>query len=222
MTTRRRGGYNSYFSLSRIGRGGGRARGRGPGRWGAAEVLLVLFGLFVGVVIYSQFVLPALEELRCGPQYAESLALWEEVGSVGDPPECRSELPTVLRNLHQVLPLIFLAPLTLLIFRQTGAPTIAPTMLMTWIIVWLVPSPLVDMAVVLLGLAACCIPHVVRGPVAAFSHATALFLWPAFALMVVETARGHELPVGLPWALDLGVFLILPAVLIVVPIIGRR
>ena len=197
-------------------------RGQGGGLRGirTETVLLALFGLFVAIIGYSQFVLPELESLRCGPDYAEQLAIWEEVGSVGEAPQCRSELPEVLQNLHQVLPLIFVAPLVIMAFKQVAAPAIAPVMIMCWLITWLVPSPLVDLSVLLLGLAACCVPHVVRGPLAAFSHAVALFLWPAFSLFVVETAAGHDLPVGLPWALDFGVFLILPAVLISIPIIG--
>ena len=216
MATPKRRGYRSYFSMPH------RGSGRGRGSWGAAEVLTVLFGLFIGVVVYSQFVLPELETLRCGPTHAEELALWEEVGGHGDPPVCESELPNVLQNLHELLPLIFIAPLTMLVFRQIAAPAIAPVMVMTWIIVWLVPSPLVDVAVVFLGLAACCVPHVVRGPVAAFSHAIALFLWPAFSLLAVDAIAAQTLPAGLDWALDFGVFLILPAVLIAVPVIGRR
>ena len=185
-------------------------------------MLVTLFGLFIGIIVYSQFVLPALDDLRCGADYADQLALWQEVGGHGPAPVCESELPAFLQNLHTVLPLVFLAPIALLVFRQVGAPTIAPTMVMTWIAVWLIPSPLIDVAVVLVGLAACCMPYVVRGPLAAFSHAISLVLWPAFALLVLDTARGHQLPAGLPWALDLAAFLILPAVLIAVPIIGLR
>ena len=214
MTTRRRRGRGrSYFSMPPISFGGQ--------RMGPHHVLVALFGLFIAIVVYPQYVLPGLESLRCGPDYDQALTLWVQLGSVGDQPACESELPQVLRNLHDLLPLIFIAPSAFLVFRQTGAATIAPVMVMVWITTWLVPSPLVDLAVVLLGLASCCVPHNVRGPVPAFSHAIAMILWPMFALFATDTAEALILPVGLDWAVHIAAFLFLPAVLISVPIIGR-
>ncbi|MYE40230.1 MAG: hypothetical protein F4X27_08390 [Chloroflexi bacterium] len=212
--------FGGYFSVPPISKGWG----RGPdGRIqaDAGTVLIVLLGIGLAVMLYVYYLLPVLDDLRCGPQYDEQLALWNDDGQQGPEPECESQLPAMLRNLHDFLPLLFLAPTIFLVFKQVAAPTITPVMMMVWIVAWLVPSPLVDVGVVLLGLIPCCVPHVVRGPIAALSHAVALVLWVPFSLFVVDVVASHTLPFGVDWAVNLAVFLVLPAVLISVPIIGR-
>ena len=216
--SRRRAG--SYFSLPPISKGWG----RGPdGRIqaDAGTVLIVLLGIGLAVMLYVYYLLPVLDDLRCGPQYDEQLAVWNDDGQQGPEPECASELPAILTNLHEFLPLLFLAPTIFLIFKWVAAPTIAPTMMMTWLVVWLVPNPLFDLAAVLLGLTVCCVPHVVRGPIAAFSHAIGMVLWVPFSLFVVDVVASHTLPFGVDWAVNLAAFLILPGVLVYIPIIGR-
>ena len=199
-----------------------------------AWVPVVLLLTAVCIIVYAARILPGLEAMQCGPDWASAYQVWEagpdgDVSSTADNftgpgPTCTSQMPGYVAPLSNLLPLLFFAPFPFIVLRQAGSVMVLPALLLVLVLRDLLPGDngIGEWAVLALGVAVACVPIWSRGLVPALAHAGALAIWPTFALAANTTLVATTASSAADWVLELAIWLILPGVLMLAPLFPQR
>ena len=179
----------SYFALPGRKRGGG-----GDGMPSQRTLFAVLLLTGLAVLAYMSFILPGLEALQCGADYATDVEAWIEAGSVvDDTPACVSQFPEELWRLEPFMAILLLAGLAVTVIQRRGNLMALPALAAVQVSLWLSPSPTIAVAVAIIGVGVSCLPWTARNWMAAASHIGGLVLWPSVALSVMGAADSTTL-----------------------------
>ena len=133
-----------------------------------------------------------------------------------------NQLPRILVPVGDFLPLLMFGALAIVVLRQRGNALALPALAGAQLGMWLAPSSETALVVGLAGAGLACLPMTIRGPLAAAAHVGGLVLVVPVSLAIVGVADSAtaDLPAGLSWLIDLLLFGVLPATLLVLPLVN--
>ena len=183
-------------------------------------------------MVYITLILPGISDFRCGPSYNAEWETWYDPDGndkSGDEPACDDGVIPYERGdrLHQIyrimvdfLPLLVLASLLFLVFKQSGNVGMLPAFALAIIVRELIPGDgIVDWAVMLIGIILACIPIPMSGLFAALSHAGAFALWPTVIMVYSAASKAVESEISSSvmqvfefavWVVPLGLLIFIP------------